>query len=64
VVKHLGGRFGVSAAGHYRASLPNEVFRQIVTVVETAQGQETLSPAEFAKKYGWKNDPAQVRLAP
>jgi hypothetical protein len=44
--------------------LLNEVSRQIVTVVETAQGQETLSPAEFAKKYGWQNDPAQVRLAP
>jgi len=54
----------ISAAGHYRASLPNEVSRQIVYVVETAEGQETLSPADFAKKYGWQNDPEQVRLAP
>jgi len=44
--------------------LPNEVARQIVYVVETADGQDTLSPAKFAKKYGWKNDPEQVRLAP
>ena len=54
----------ISAAGHYRSSVPNEVSRQIVYVVETAAGQETLSPADFAKKYGWKNDPEQVRLAP
>jgi hypothetical protein len=38
--------------------------REIVYVVETERGQETLTPAEMAKKYGWKNDPAKVRLTP
>jgi hypothetical protein len=25
-------------------------------------GQVTLTPEEFAQKYGWKNDPERVRL--
>jgi hypothetical protein len=40
------------------------VERLLAYVVQTDQGQETLSPQEFAKKYGWKNDPERVRLAP
>ena len=29
----------------------------------TEQGERlTLTPAEFFKKYGWKNDPAKVNL--
>jgi hypothetical protein len=28
----------------------------------TDGGQETLTPAEFEKKYGWKNDPERARL--
>jgi hypothetical protein len=31
-------------------------------VVQTDQGQETLSPEEFAQKYGWQNDADKVRL--
>ena len=33
-------------------------------VVETDAGQETFSPEEYYSraKYGWKNDPDQVRL--
>ena len=54
----------VSAAGHYRGTPPQAVARQLVYVVDTGRGQETLTPAEFEKKYGWKNDPEQVRLAP
>ena len=38
--------------------------RHIVYAVETEAGQETLTPAEMAKKYGWHNDPAKVRLTP
>ena len=34
----------------------------MVHIVQTDQGQETLTPEEFAKKYGWKNDPERVRL--
>jgi hypothetical protein len=32
------------------------------TSLQTAAGQEPLSPKEFADKYGWKNDPSKVVL--
>ena len=48
-----------SSEGHYRTT--PEIERQLVYVVETAQGQETLTPDEFAKKYDWKNDSERVR---
>ena len=35
---------------------------ELVYVAETDRGQETLTPDEFAAKYGWKNDPERVRL--
>jgi WD40 repeat protein/serine/threonine protein kinase len=50
----------VSADGHYRGS--PQVERHLVYVVQTDHGQETLTPDEFAKRYGWKNDPERVRL--
>jgi len=34
----------------------------IVYVIQTAQGQETHSPREFYKRFGWKNDPSKVVL--
>jgi WD40 repeat protein len=49
------GYLQVSADGRYRAS--PEIEKQIVYVVQTAAGQETLAPAEFAERFGWKNDP-------
>jgi WD40 repeat protein/tRNA A-37 threonylcarbamoyl transferase component Bud32 len=52
----------ISPEGHYRGTPKAE--REIVYVVETERGQETLTPAEMAKKYGWQNDPAKVRLTP
>ncbi len=51
----------ISPDGHYRGSPRAEQF--IVYVVKTAKGQETLTPQEFAKRYGWKNDPNKVRLS-
>jgi serine/threonine protein kinase/Tol biopolymer transport system component len=33
-----------------------------VYIVQTASGQQTLTPLEFANRYGWQNDPSQVRL--
>jgi hypothetical protein len=35
-------------------------------VGQAEAGQETLTPEEFSSraKYGWKNDPDQVRLVP
>jgi WD40 repeat protein len=52
----------VGPTGHYRASVPRLVEREIVYVVETDRGQEMLLPEEFASRFNWKNDPEQVRL--
>ncbi|HTU20831.1 MAG TPA: protein kinase [Gemmataceae bacterium] len=46
--------------GHYRGSPGVE--KEIIYIVQTDAGQEVLAPDEFAKKYGWKNDPERVRL--
>jgi serine/threonine protein kinase/WD40 repeat protein len=51
----------VSAAGHYRATPGME--RELVYVTQTDRGQETLTPEDFGKQYGWKNDPKPVSLA-
>lgn len=48
--------------GHYRGSPGVE--KEIVYIVQTEAGQEVLTPDEFEKKYGWKNDPQRVRLSP
>jgi WD40 repeat protein len=39
-----------------------EAAAQLVYVVQTERGQETLSAAEFAGKYQWKNDPKRALL--
>ncbi len=50
-----------SPDGHYTGS--RNVERDLVYVVQTDDGvQHTLTPADFAAKYGWKNDPERVRL--
>jgi WD40 repeat protein len=51
----------LSPEGHFQGSLKIE--EQIVYVVLTEEGEHLLlKPAEFARKYGWKNDPARVVL--
>jgi hypothetical protein len=55
-----GAWLAVRPDGHYRGSPGVE--KEIVYVVQTDAGQELLAPDEFAKKYGWKNDPECVRL--
>jgi hypothetical protein len=50
----------VSPDGHYRGTPGVEA--HIVCVVQTDRGQETLAPEEFARRYGWRNDPERVRL--
>jgi WD40 repeat protein len=52
----------LSAQGDFHGSTSLE--GQLVIVAQTEAGQETLTPAEFAAKYGWKNDPSRVRPAP
>ena len=54
--------YAISPDGHYRGSPGVE--DKLVYVVQKEDAQEMLSPQEFATKYGWKNDPAKVRLTP
>jgi WD40 repeat protein len=51
----------ISHDGHYRADGPT--VDGLVYVVQTARGQDTLTPAEFAAQYKWKNEPGQARFA-
>lgn len=44
------------------ADRPVRVDQTLVYVAQTGAGQETLTPEQFAAKYGWKNDPERVRL--
>jgi WD40 repeat protein len=54
-------RLAVRPDGHYRGT-PG-VDREIRMVVLKTDGtSETLTPDEFEGRYGWRNDPAQVRL--
>lgn len=50
----------VGADGHWLGTRCAE--KEIVYVIKTAAGQETLTPREFYKRYGWKNDPSKVVL--
>jgi WD40 repeat protein len=51
----------ITADGHYRGTA--RVDRQIMFVVQKRDGtSETLTPAEFEQRCGWKNDPSKVRL--
>jgi WD40 repeat protein/tRNA A-37 threonylcarbamoyl transferase component Bud32 len=50
----------LSPDGHYRGPVGCE--RDIVYVVQTESGQETLTPGEFSKRFGWSNDPSKVVL--
>jgi hypothetical protein len=60
----LGARhngLAISPDGHYTGN--PRVERGIVMVVQKDDGtQDVLEPAEFEEKYGFKNDPARVRL--
>jgi serine/threonine protein kinase/WD40 repeat protein len=49
----------VSPEGHYRC--PPWLEREVLYVVQTDQGQETLVPGEFSQRYKWKNDPERAR---
>jgi WD40 repeat protein len=51
----------ISGEGHYRV-LPTDADPDIVYVVQTFGGQETLSPADFLMKYRFKNQPIQAKF--
>jgi hypothetical protein len=49
----------ISPDGHFRSSPGVE--DELVYIIQTDDGrQETLRPAEFAERFGWKNDPDKV----
>jgi len=50
----------LSPEGHYYASPGVE--KELVYIVQTEKGQETLSPGEFTERYGWKNDPDRLEI--
>ncbi len=50
---------GVSIDGHYRGDGDTD---QLFYVVQNERGQEIVTPAEFATKYSWKNDPTRARF--
>jgi hypothetical protein len=51
----------VGKDGHFTLSSGTD--SEVVYVAQTATGQQTLTPAEFASQYGWRNDPAKGRLS-
>src|SRR5262249_36952434 len=58
-----GQGLALSPDGHFRGAQGIE--RELVYVIQTEKGQETLTPEAFGKRFGWKNDPDRVRvLAP
>ncbi len=57
---NAGKNMMISPGGHWRG--PKEVDNEIVYVVETIDGQETLTPAQMRDKYGWINDPSKVEI--
>jgi WD40 repeat protein len=54
------GAVVVSPEGPYRGDAAAEW--QLAYVVETEEGQETLTLEQFEERYGWKNDPRRVQL--
>jgi WD40 repeat protein len=52
--------FAITPDGHYRGS--PAIDRDLIFIVRTEDGQAIHLADEFARKYGWKNDPEQVHL--
>ncbi len=50
----------VSGDGHYATA--KDLEPEMVYVVRTEAGMQTLGPQEFAAAYSWKNDPDRVGL--
>ena len=46
--------------GHFRASGKFDPEKDVVYVAVTADGQETFTPAEFERRFEWRNEPAKV----
>jgi hypothetical protein len=64
IVSLRAGQYAVlESTGHWRGSESAE--KEFVYLVETESGDQlTLTPAEFADRFGWKNDPSKATLTP
>jgi WD40 repeat protein len=61
LVGHRDNGVTIMPDGHYTGD--GEVDRNVVMVVQKEDGtQELLTPAEFERRHGWKNEPDKVRL--
>jgi WD40 repeat protein len=49
----------VGAEGHYRADKPDA---ELIYVAQAEKAQETHTPASFAAKYKWRNNPTTIKL--
>lgn len=59
------GAAAIDADGHVSFDGgQKELADQFAYVVLTRKGQETLSPTEFADRFGWRNNPDHVELLP
>jgi WD40 repeat protein len=59
LIADAGQVVAIGADGNYRC--PNEAECELVAVVQTDKGQETMSLKEFAAKYGFRNSPGSVK---
>jgi WD40 repeat protein/serine/threonine protein kinase len=51
----------ISAEGHFRSLGADEPgVAELVTVIQTEEGQTTLPITRFAERFGWQNDPTRV----
>jgi hypothetical protein len=50
----------VSADGHFRADTAAQA--ELIYVAQLEKSQETFTPAQFASKFKWRNNPATIRL--
>ncbi len=66
-----GPLYVIGAEGHFWSpdfprgpfwATKGNVAQSLVYVIETARGQETLTPGEFAARFQWRNDPGEVRF--
>jgi WD40 repeat protein len=52
----------ISADGNWRAD--SDKRPDLLAIVQTPTGQLTLPPDQFASRFGWKNNPNRIKLAP
>jgi WD40 repeat protein/serine/threonine protein kinase len=63
LLEHDGRALWVAAGAEGNYCTFGDTRDDFVYVVQTEAGQETLSPEEFSRRYGWQNDPSKVLSA-